>query len=301
MHFVKYNVCCNNFIVINSITYKKNFAKLAKLLCCDKNGVGADGLIVLTGGKKCDFGMRIFNKDGSEAEMSANGIRALAHYLTNNSANLRKQTLTIETKAGVKKLLVEKYSKDKTKVRLVNVVVDFNPQKVIHLTKNTIKSSNHKTLNLPYKLTLNVAYERISGYVVSVGNPHFVIPLNGVMSIKRDIFKNREKLMRIASETEKQKTFINGVNISFFEEFDKEHLGALFWERGVGETYCCGTGCIAISAVLHSLKSAGVETRNLETKLRITTLGGEVETLVNSQGVTLSSYVQRIFDGYINC
>jgi diaminopimelate epimerase len=205
---------------------------LARKICDRKFGIGSDGLLVLGKSKVADVKMRIFNADGSEAEMCGNGARCVALWLTENRKP-RTESLSIETKAGVIKAQVKS---DTVKIKLTD-------PKNIKLDK-PIKINNR---------TLKVNF-------INTGVPHTVIFASGLEKI--DVF-NLGRLIRYH-----KKFAPRGTNVNFLEILDKKSIAIRTYERGVeDETLACGTGSAA-SALIFALKARGGSKINVHTLSR---------------------------------
>lgn len=199
-------------------------------------GIGSDGLICIFPSKTADFRMQMFNADGSEGEMCGNGIRCVGKFVYDKGLT-DKQTLTIETLAGIKKL---ELTVDGGKVSAVTV--DMGPPQ---LEKERIVTFQGKEYR---------------GYPVSMGNPHFVIPTNGVKDFNLQIH---------APLSIPNPAFPHGVNVEIAEVLSPGHVLMRVWERGSGETLACGTGACATVAAFVGEGLIGRE-------VTVTLLGGDL-------------------------
>lgn len=199
-------------------------------------GVGSDGLICICASDKADFRMRMFNADGSEGEMCGNGIRCVGKFVYDKGLT-DKTDLSIATLAGIKTL---KLAVEDGKVSAVTV--DMGAPELDQ--------------------TRTVAYQsrEYRGIPVSMGNPHFVIPTNGV----------KEFDLRIhAPLSVPNPAFPKGVNVEIAEVLASDHVLMRVWERGSGETLACGTGaCATVAAFV----SEGLTER----EVTVTLLGGDL-------------------------
>jgi diaminopimelate epimerase len=238
--FTKMVASGNDFVVIENSKLKIRNSKLpylAKKICDRKYGVGADGLLALERSKSVNVKMRIFNADGSEAEMCGNGARCVARYLNSNSKTLCSK-LRISTKAGI----IE------ANVKLDSVKIKLN-------APCSIKS------NMPIRIggrSLRVNF-------VNTGVPHVVVFVQGLEDI--DVF-NLGKAIRYH-----EKFSPRGTNVNFVEIIKDNFIKVRTYERGVeDETLACGTGSVA-SAVftannLYPLRS--------KFKINVLTKSGEI-------------------------
>lgn len=233
MKFLKMHGLGNDYIYINNLDNKvKNYHDLAIKLSDRHFGIGGDGIILICESKVADFRMRIFNADGSEAEMCGNGIRCVGKYVYDKGLTC-KSKIKIETKAGIKELLL-KINNNK----VVSVTVDMDEPilsdkhiPVIHDFQKTGRDGisfsqiKRKIDNYEFLLTC-----------VSMGNPHAVVFLENISDL--DVKKYGEIL-------ENDPCFPERANIEFAEIIDKKTIKMRVWERGSGETLACGTGACA--------------------------------------------------------
>ncbi len=219
---MKMSATGNDFVVLDfrrsPIMPRSKLSKLAVSLCDKKTGVGADGLLALEKSKRADFKMRIFNLDGSEAEMCGNGLRCVALY-----SHSRKKRLKIETKSGIYGATIT--AKNKVEIKMEE------PRRIKE--------------NLPIK----VNGRRIKVNYIDTGVPHVVVFVQGldkidVLSIGRDIRYHRKFRHR-------------GTNVDFIEVIDNKNIKMRTYERGVeGETLACGTGAVASAVIANYNKKA---------------------------------------------
>ena len=209
----------NDFVVIDSI--HKDYSKLAKVLCQRRTGIGADGALVLEKSKKADFKMRIFNADGSEAEMCGNGLRCAVLYEVHKCTSAQVHKLKIETKAGI----YEAEITGKNRVR--------------------IKMAAPKDLKKDLGVTVNGRAIKVN--YIDAGVPHAVIFVEGLDKIDVD---NIGRCIRYHDDFKPR-----GTNVDFVEIIDDTSIRMRTYERGVeGETLACGTGAVA-SAIVSVLGS----------------------------------------------
>ena len=206
----------NDFVVIEKSSQLSALSSqlLAKIICARKYGVGADGLLVLEKSRKADVRMRIFNADGSEAQMCGNGARCVAFYLGHRS-QVTGHRSKIETKAG---MIESEINGNKVKIKLTdpkNIKLDI-PVKV-----------NNRTIRVNF---------------INTGVPHTVVFVAGLKEI--DVF-NLGRQIRYH-----QRFKPAGANVNFIEILNNNSLKIRTYERGVeDETLACGTGSVA-SAII---------------------------------------------------
>ena len=237
INFFKMHGLGNDFILINDLDNKiDHYSKLAVKLCDRHFGIGADGIILIknTKLKKADFKMRIFNSDGSEAEMCGNGIRCFAHYLHINDLTEKKK-LSIETLAGLIKPEIIDYGPHESTVK-VNMGEPAYSLESLDINKELLDDDIDKLWDYP--LIIEGKEYELNG--ASMGNPHMVIYVDDLKDI------NLKKLGPIIEENP---LFKKGTNVEFVKIVSKNELDIKVWERGAGITLACGTGACATAAV----------------------------------------------------
>lgn len=195
-----------------------DFSGLARQLCSRRYGIGADGLLICHDSRVTDLGMRIFNPDGSEAEMCGNGIRCLAKYAYEHDGILKTE-LGIETLAGIMtvSLVVEA-------ARVTRVAVDMG-------------QPAFEAVGVP----LQAGGDTFSMTALSMGNPHCVIAVDDLSAV------DLETLGPLISHLPR---FPRLTNVEFVQVVAPDHLRVRVWERGAGATLACGTGACAALAAL---------------------------------------------------
>ena len=206
----------NDFVMVERRHLPNNIndKSLAKILCDRHFGIGADGLIIvdLSTTRDADFLWNYYNADGSEAQMCGNGMRCFAKYVFERGFT-DEPAFSVLTKAGIIKSSIES---DGT------VTVDMGMPKLPQIVKEEIKIDS-KIFNYTY---------------VEVGNPHCVIFLDKDIS-DSDFYLYGPKI-------EKNKKFLNGINIEFARILNSKEINCRVWERGCGATLACGTGACAV-------------------------------------------------------
>jgi len=238
--FVKMHGLGNDFILIDCLSKSLGdssfLSYLAKKLCDRNFGIGADGLILILPSSKADLRMRIFNFDGSEAQMCGNGIRCFAKYAYENKL-VSKIKFTVETSAGT--ITPELIFKDK---EISGIIVDMGIPK---LKRREIPMNGEDT-PIVVDETLKINPEQAFKITcVSMGNPHCVTFVNDVQSIPVD---------EIGPKIENHSFFPEKTNVEFIQVLNRKEINFRVWERGVGETLACGTGACAalVAAVLNN-------------------------------------------------
>jgi len=240
--FVKMHGLGNDFILIDCINKSLGdssfLSYLAKKLCDRNFGIGADGLILILPSPKADLRMKIFNSDGTEAQMCGNGIRCFAKYAYENKL-VSKNKFTVETLAGVtipeltilnNKILGVKVNMGTPKLR----------RKEIPMIGKDTPTVVDETLKINPEQILKIT-------CVSMGNPHCIIFVNDLQSMP---------VNEIGPIIENHPLFPEKTNVEFIKVVNNKELNFRVWERGVGETLACGTGaCAALVASVLNKKT----------------------------------------------
>lgn len=254
--FAKLHGLGNDYIYLNAFTEQieeYDLSELARILSDRHFGVGGDGIILIMPSEIADFRMRIFNSDGSEAQMCGNGIRGIAKYVYERNMT-DDTTISVETGAGVLRvaLTVEDDS-------VVAATVDMG---IPRLNRSEIpmlgEPANEPVIDHPFEVNGN-SFEVTC---VSMGNPHCVIFVDDADHFAVD---------EVGPLIENHELFPERINVEFVTVLDREHINMRVWERGAGETLACGTGASAsvVAAVLTDRTGRQVEVELLGGPLRI--------------------------------
>ncbi len=235
MKFTKWQGIGNDFVIVNGFQEKIDDFPSKAIEVCDRHfGIGADGLVIALPSEIADFRMRIFNSDGSEAEMCGNVTRCFARYVYENGLTT-KTDLTIETLAGIikPKLMFEN---DQIKA----VCVDMGEPRLKRAEIPMTGSPDDQAVNIP----LIVGDSTYQVTCVSMGNPHCIIFADEVEELD---------LQAIGRPIEIHPMFPRKTNVEFVKVIDRQTLRMRVWERGAGITLACGTGTCAtvVAAVLN--------------------------------------------------
>ena len=271
--FTKMHGLGNDYVYIDAINQKiENESSLAKFVSNRHFGIGSDGLILICKSEVADFKMRMFNSDGSEAEMCGNGIRCVGKFVYDKGLT-NKTTVKIETLAGIKTLILNiKEGKVETaRVDMGEPILEAEKIPVIS-TENPVKNLELEAENKKFKFTC-----------VSMGNPHAITIVENTKEFDVE---------RYGKVLEVDKAFPKKANIEFVQIVDKENIKMRVWERGAGETLACGTGACA-TAVACNLN--GLTGR----KVNIELLGGtlNIEWNENDNHVYMTGPAVTVFDG----
>lgn len=215
INFTKMHGLGNDYVLVdctNNKNYISNPSTFSKNISNRNFGIGSDGLILIENSNLADFKMKIFNSDGSEAEMCGNGIRCVGKYVFDNKLT-NKTSIKIETLAGIKDL----------ELKVKN-------NKVYSVTACL---GNFKIFD---EFELNFENKTFVINPISVGNPHAVIFVNNLNDIN---------ITKYAPFIENHKVFSNKTNVEFVQIINSNHIKVKVWERGAGTTLACGTGACA--------------------------------------------------------
>ncbi|HOE20774.1 MAG TPA: diaminopimelate epimerase [Spirochaetota bacterium] len=273
MPFTKLHGIGNDYIYINAIKHPvENPKKLAIAMSNRNFGVGSDGLILILPSDKADFTMRMFNADGSEAEMCGNGIRGFAKYVYDHGLT-KKTTIAVETLAGIKQVrCIVKNGKVHT------VTVDMGEP--ILLRDKIPMLGNPGTV---IEEDLHVDGVKFSITAVSMGNPHVVIYVEDVKNFPVE---------KYGPMIENHELFPKRTNVEFVQIVTGKEVIQRTWERGSGETLACGTGASAVTV-------AGVLTEKTDRRLKVHLKGGNLAIEWNNKDnhVYLTGPAEEVFEG----
>ncbi len=271
--FTKMHGLGNDYVYIDAINQKiQNESKLAQFVSNRHFGIGSDGLILICESKVADFKMRMFNSDGSEAEMCGNGIRCVGKFVYDKGFT-NKTTVTIETLAGIKtlKLNIKDEKVETVRVDMGEPILEANKIPVIS-KEEPVKNLELEAENRKFKFTC-----------VSMGNPHAITIVENTKEFEVE---------RYGKILEVDKAFPKKANIEFAQVIDKENIKMRVWERGAGETLACGTGACATAVACNLLNLTG-------RKVNIELLGGtlNIEWNENDNHIYMTGPAVTVFDG----
>ena len=230
----------NDFLLVDGRGQEgRDWSSLARSMCERNLGAGADGLLIALPGSGNVIQMRLFNADGSEAELSGNGVRCFAKFVVEEGlARPEGDELEVQTGAGAIKLRLEREGEAVT-----GATVDMGRPRFAAREIPVAVEADPPILDLP----VEVNGTRYEVNCVSMGNPHAVhFAGDSVMAFP---------LSEVGPLVEHHPLFPARVNFEVARVVDRGHIESRTWERGVGETQACGTGASAImvSARLHGL------------------------------------------------
>ena len=272
LEFTKMHGIGNDYIYIDvaknkdlkEIFTRYSIGALVRYLSNRNFGIGGDGVIFIEKSMIADFKMRIFNSDGTEAEMCGNGIRCFAKYIYDQKLT-EKDILKIETLAGIKEVKKEKHILEPSKETIEQYVVNMG---------KPIISGN---------LSISVLDKNIQLTKILIGNPHAVIFTKDIENIP---------IKKYGPLIENHRYFPQKTNVEFVVILENNLIKMRVWERGSGETFACGTGsCAAVVA--------GVSNNLIKRDVKVLLKGGELD--INWDKKTNNIYMKgmatKVYDG----
>lgn len=272
LEFTKMHGIGNDYIYIDvaknkdlkEIFTRYSIGALVRYLSNRNFGIGGDGVIFIEKSMIADFKMRIFNSDGTEAEMCGNGIRCFAKYIYDQKLT-EKDIFKIETLAGIKEVKKEKHILEPSKETIEQYVVNMG---------KPIISGN---------LSISVLDKNIQLTKILIGNPHAVIFTKDIENIP---------IKKYGPLIENHRYFPQKTNVEFVEILENNLIKMRVWERGSGETFACGTGsCAAVAA--------GVSNNLIKRDVKVLLKGGELD--INWDKKTNNIYMKgiatKVYDG----
>ena len=204
----------NDYVYINCFEEKVDHPSELAIRISDRHfGIGSDGLVLIRPCDTADFEMKMYNADGSEAEMCGNASRCIGKYVYERGLTGKKE-ITLKTGAGIKRLMIREENGKAASVR-----VDMGKPEVESIRETIVAGGR------PYTITR-----------VSTGNPHAVIFVDNA---------DEYDVHTIGKLIENHPAFPNRTNVEFATVIDRSHIRMRVWERGSGETLACGTGACA--------------------------------------------------------
>jgi len=281
MRFSKVHGLSNDYIIINEfkeeVLPENQKATISKLLCKRRFSIGADGILFVCPSttENADIRMRIFNIDGSEAEMCGNGIRCFAKYIFENEI-VKKTEMRVQTLAGIKiPTLTIKNGK------VSSIKVDMGEPKLL---RNEIPMKGANTQVINERLSIGNAIYDVT--CVSMGNPHCVI-------FTIEDLKNIE--IEKGKAIEYNEVFPKRTNVEFIKVVSPQEIQMRVWERGVGETLACGTGACAATV-------ASILNEKTDRQITVHLLGGDLDIFWDESNnhVYMTGTAEHVYDGEID-
>src|SRR5580765_8137276 len=208
--FVKAHACGNDFLILEEEFAARKHAELARRLCSRNTSIGADGIEFLERRGNGELFLRLFNADGSEAELSGNGTRCVAAWLAHSE---EKKDVVLGTHGGM---------------RACRVVKDESPVYWIE-SEMGVPRVMPRTIEVP-------GVGNVIGAMVNVGNPHFVI-----FTDEEDFSAHGLRWQELGAKIATSPLFAHGTNVEFVKVVSKDEIAFRIFERGVGPTTSSGT------------------------------------------------------------
>ena len=234
MKFQKYHALGNDYLIYDPEGDEDSFTEEQIIRICHRNfGLGSDGILVgPLRSEKAEFGLKILNPDGSEAEKSGNGLRIFARYLR-DSGKVGPEAFSVDTLGGVVSCQV---SENAEVITVEMGQVHFHSE-VIPVN---VEGPDREVLNED----ITVGSETVKYYAATIGNPHCVIPVDQA---------NEEIAMRLGPILENHPNFPNRTNVQFLQILDRNRIRIEIWERGAGYTLASGSSSSAAGAVARKM------------------------------------------------
>ena len=236
--FTKMQAYGNDYVYIFTEGYDiKDYNRLAKEISKPHYGVGSDGMVLISYSKTCDFRMRIFNPDGTEAQMCGNALRSTAKFVYYHKLT-SKEEITIETLGGNQTVYLTVENGE-----VVNIHAAIGKPE-LSAAKIPVISEKENFLEVPKQ----VVDKTLVLSSMSWGNPHTVIYVDDV---------NEVDIEKYGPAVEYLECFPERTNVTFAQIVDDENIKIREWERGTGETLGCGTGCCSAVVISNILGKCG--------------------------------------------
>lgn len=275
-NFVKTHGLGNEYIVLDKEKINFNLTKKAIQRICNVNyGIGSDGILLKVKSNKADFGLRIFNPDGSEAEKSGNGLRIFCKYIYDYGLT-KSEEFSVETKGGIVNAKIIETSNKKAKLISVDMgKAVFNSKEIpTNFITKEVMGEKLQVDDREYEINC-----------VSMGNPHCVI-------LKEEL--KIDEIKRYGKIIENHCQFPNRTNVQFAKVISRSEADILIWERGAGFTLASGSSSCAVASVLRK--------KNLiDNKVKIKMLGGELIIEIDENwNVKMTGEVRQIAEGTLS-
>lgn len=234
LYFTKMQAQGNDYVYMDAIHQViEDPGRLAREVSDRHFGIGSDGLVLICPSDRADFRMRIFNPDGTEAEMCGNALRSTGKFVYMQGLT-QKEELKIETLGGIKRVWLEVKEGMVENICAAIGRPEFTPEKIPVIVEGKY------FLDMP----LEVADRVFRASALSWGNPHVVLLAEDVSTLD---------IKKYGSLVEHMQCFPRRTNVTFARILDERHIRIREWERGTGETLACGTGCCSAAVVANRL------------------------------------------------
>jgi diaminopimelate epimerase len=273
MRFHKYHALGNDYLVLDPSEGSSELSPAhIRLLCRRHYGVGADGILIgPLPTSECDFALRLFNPDGSEFELSGNGLRIFSRYLWDLGL-VREEPFTVLTPGGKVTARVHQGGR--------SVTVQLGPVS-FHSSRIPVTGPPREVLNE----TIVVAGQALRYCCATVGNPHCVVLQDAVSA---------DEAQKWGPLIEGEPCFPNRTNVQFMQVLDRSHIRIEIWERGAGYTLASGSSSCAAASVAHRLGLC-------DARIAVSMPGGTIDISIAEGGaVWMTGAVTKVCDGQIS-
>lgn len=275
LNFTKMQAYGNDYVYVETITQPlKNLNELARLLSSRHYGVGGDGMILVCPSDKAEFKMRVFNPDGSEAEMCGNGLRSVGKFVYEKGLT-QKKDFSVETLGGIKHIHLFLQG---GKVSMITAEIGVP---LLSASDVPVRWEGDRFIEQPISLD----GRSFLSTAISLGNPHCVSFIDHIDDFPIEKYG---PLMEHCS------FFPHRINAEFCEVVDASHLRLRTWERGTGETLACATGCCTCVV-------GGVLTNRCSREVDVEQTGGvtHIEWSEKDDRLYMTAPSEFVFDGVI--
>jgi diaminopimelate epimerase len=273
MQFSKYHTLGNDYLVLSPDEVKGTLIPVQIRLICDRHyGVGSDGILLgPLEAPECDFGLRLFNPDGSEFEKSGNGLRIFSRYLWDRG-QVHEEPFTIMTPGG--KVTAQVHEGGRS-VTVEMGQVSFDSRRI------PITGPRREVLNE----TMIVGGEELQYCAATIGNPRCVVLRDEVRA---------EEAQRLGPLIENEALFPRRTNVQFMKVVDRSNIQIEIWERGAGYTLASGSSSSAAAAVAHKLGLC-------DSRIAVRMPGGIIDILISEDwSITMTGAVTKVCEGSIS-
>jgi len=273
--FVKSHGLGNDYFVMDQSELSFDLTpEVIQLLCHRNYGIGSDGILLLVPSDKADFGLRILNPDGSEAEKSGNGLRIFAKYLFEHG-HTEKEVFKIDTLGGIVTAELE----------TTEGIVPFVTVEMGEATfqSNLIPVAGEERQVVDEEIV--IGGETLRYTAVSVGNPHCVVFVDEL---------DEGDIRRLGPLLETHELFPNRINVQFAKPLSREKVQILIWERGAGYTLASGSSSCAVA-------SACVRNGLTDGNVTVSMPGGELDiTIRDDWSIKMRGAVEEVAEGHLS-
>ncbi len=274
--FVKSHGLGNEYIVFDADNIDFTMSRSSIIRLCNLHfGIGSDGVVLKVPTKKADFGFRVYNPDGSEAEKSGNGLRIFCKFIYDYGYTKNRE-FSIETLTDVVYARIEEVKNGKANLITINMgKAIFNSQKIpVNSTEPEFIAQKIWVGDREYEVNC-----------VSVGNPHCVV-------IKKDL--DQAEIRKYGPLLENHPLFPNRTNVQFAKVINEQEAQILIWERGAGYTLASGSSSCAASSVL-------VKRGLVKGDLNMNMQGGKLKIAIDEKwNIRMTGEVREIASGVLS-